>query len=271
LLEHWHIQINGKIAHAMRAGAGEDIVLLHGLGGPMMWQKVITPLAENFRVTVIDFPGFGDSQAASHELTVDDHAEFARAVLDRIGIRQAAVAGISYGGQVAAHFAANYPACASRLMLLCPSGLKPTPFIASDKFIWNACAFTIAHTVQKSEKLLCRAGARSFYDIRNRPEDLCKKFFEQLSRPGGRASWANAARNVLRGREALLEKFSLLTMPCTILWGENDVTVPVALAGDVHERIAGSRLRIIPRCAHSIPLEHPQAVLEELEELPNCS
>jgi pimeloyl-ACP methyl ester carboxylesterase len=271
MLENWHIQIDGRIAHAIRAGAGDDIVLLHGLGGPMMWQKVITPLAEKFRVTVIDFPGFGDSQAASHALSVDGHAEFARAVLDRIGVRQAAVSGISYGGQVAAHFAAKFPERTSALMLLCPSGLKPAPFIARSTFVWNVCAFILRHTVQRSEAMLCKAGARSFFNIQNRPDDLCGKFFEQLSRPGGRASWANAARNVLRGREELLQNLSHIAAPCVILWGENDVTVPVALARDVHERIAGSRLSVIPRCAHSIPLEHPQTVLEELEELLNCS
>ncbi|MGH2987066.1 MAG: alpha/beta fold hydrolase, partial [Solirubrobacterales bacterium] len=45
-----------------RVGAGEPLVLIHGLGGTRrIWRPVIDRIAAEREVVAIDVPGFGDS------------------------------------------------------------------------------------------------------------------------------------------------------------------------------------------------------------------
>src|SRR5882672_8671227 len=66
------------------AGSGTPLVLVHGLGGPLMWQRVVEPLSRNFHVIAIDLPGFGESGCAAHRLTEPaPHAIFQQPVILR--------------------------------------------------------------------------------------------------------------------------------------------------------------------------------------------
>jgi 3-oxoadipate enol-lactonase len=49
-------------------------------------------------------------------------------------------------------------------------------------------------------------------------------------------------------------------IPALILVGDEDVAVPPVHARRLHERIAGSRLEIIPRAGHISTVEEPAAV-----------
>ncbi len=85
------------------AGAGEPVLLLHGLGATKVsFLPTVVALAGDFRPIAVDLPGFGDSVkpiAAAY-----DPAFFARsivALLDSLGLERAHVVGNSMGGRVA--------------------------------------------------------------------------------------------------------------------------------------------------------------------------
>ena len=49
-----------------------DLVLLHGWGmSSLVWDEILPELLENFRVTVIDLPGFGRSPIPGGEYDLD--------------------------------------------------------------------------------------------------------------------------------------------------------------------------------------------------------
>ncbi len=48
-------------------------------------------------------------------------------------------------------------------------------------------------------------------------------------------------------------------MPTIAIVGEDDPGTPVAAHKVIHERIAGSRLEIIPKAAHLANMEQPEA------------
>jgi pimeloyl-ACP methyl ester carboxylesterase len=92
-----------ELAHH-RAGAGEPLVLVHGTGS--QWQAfgpVLEALEARSDVIAPDLPGFGDSPplpaAAPH--TPRAFAEAVGGLLDRLGLRDAHVAGFSLGGGIA--------------------------------------------------------------------------------------------------------------------------------------------------------------------------
>ena len=54
-------------------GSGKDIVLLHGWGQNIeMMMPLGDRLQNKFRITILDFPGFGDSKEPESALTIEN-------------------------------------------------------------------------------------------------------------------------------------------------------------------------------------------------------
>jgi pimeloyl-ACP methyl ester carboxylesterase len=99
------------------AGAGECLVLLHGLGGDVgFWENETAALAPYFRVIAIDLRGSG-STPSTRGFTIADLADDVRIVLDEADVDTAHVVGFSLGGLVAQEFALRHPKRLKRLVL----------------------------------------------------------------------------------------------------------------------------------------------------------
>lgn len=107
-----------------RSGAGEPLVLLHGIGlSGLSWMPVLPELATRFDVLAVDLPGFGDSPALppDREPTPAHLAVSVAGLLDALGIERPHLAGNSIGGWVALELAHIRPTAS--LTLLSPAGL----------------------------------------------------------------------------------------------------------------------------------------------------
>jgi pimeloyl-ACP methyl ester carboxylesterase len=113
---------SGRSLHAVRQGAGGDVLLLHGaltthhdwLAGPA------AALSEEARVTAIDRPGHGLSRRPRFVGTPRDQATQIAAGLDRLGVGPAVVAGHSFGALVALALAERFPERVTQLVLVAP-------------------------------------------------------------------------------------------------------------------------------------------------------
>src|ERR1700749_1050870 len=113
------IDVDGGTVWADDSGGdGRPLVLLHpGVGDSRIWDPVLPPLAEKYRVIRYDARGFGQSPAptVSHSLLRD-----LIAVLDHYRIERTAIVGCSQGGTSALGLALEQPDRVSALVLLCP-------------------------------------------------------------------------------------------------------------------------------------------------------
>ena len=111
-----------------RVGAGEPLVLLHGLGESHIgWRPVIQALAAEYDVIAIDLPGFGRSAALPNSIP-PNAANLAAAVedtLDDLGVSAYHVAGYSLGARVAVQLAAT--ARVQSVIAIAPDGLGRPP------------------------------------------------------------------------------------------------------------------------------------------------
>jgi pimeloyl-ACP methyl ester carboxylesterase len=96
--------------HHYRAGSGEPLVLIHGVGSQwQMWKPVLAALERERDVIAVDLPGFGGSPTLpigvrpSAAALAGAVAEF----LDSLGIERPVVGGNSLGGWVALELAAR--------------------------------------------------------------------------------------------------------------------------------------------------------------------
>src|SRR5689334_19509659 len=107
-------------------GAGPVVVLLHaGVADRRMWDAITPALAHSFRVIRPDLRGFGQTPMPPGAYADADDVD---ALLQELGVVDAAVVGASFGGRVAMELATLHPARVSSLVLMCSAyrGLEPT-------------------------------------------------------------------------------------------------------------------------------------------------
>ncbi len=104
--------------HYRQVGAGEDLLLIHGLGSSGAdWAFQEAPLAAHFRLLMPDLRGCGRS-AAGGVASIAEHARDLWALLDHLGIARVHVLGHSLGGAVALEMALQRPHAVARLMTI---------------------------------------------------------------------------------------------------------------------------------------------------------
>lgn len=110
--------------HATRAGSGEPLVLLHGLGESSVgWHPVTEHLSTGYEVIAIDLPGFGRSRPLADGVP-PSAANLAAAIertLDDLGVEDYHVAGYSLGARVAIQLADS--ARVRSVIAIAPDGL----------------------------------------------------------------------------------------------------------------------------------------------------
>jgi pimeloyl-ACP methyl ester carboxylesterase len=101
------------------AGDGPALVLLHaGVCDRRMWDPQWQPLIDaGYRVVRCDLRGFGRTPAPDGPY---NNADDVIALLDGLGITDAALIGSSYGGKTSLEIAARRPGRVSAMVLLCP-------------------------------------------------------------------------------------------------------------------------------------------------------
>jgi pimeloyl-ACP methyl ester carboxylesterase len=92
------------------SGSGDTLVLLHGFCEDQnIWELLIPPLAQQYKLILIDLPGFGKSEGLKDIPSVESYAESVSAVLKQEGISGCSMIGHSLGGYVTLAFAEKYP------------------------------------------------------------------------------------------------------------------------------------------------------------------
>ncbi len=99
------------------------LVLLHGAGSTsLMWSPNIEALSTEHRTYAIDQMGeFGRSTCTKPPLSVEDQMRWLAVLFDGLGLRRGVnVAGLSYGGALAAQCALYFPDRLNKAVLLAP-------------------------------------------------------------------------------------------------------------------------------------------------------
>ena len=256
------IVIDGNRTLVTITGNGKPLVLLHGLGGPLMWEKVIEPLSRAFRVYVIHLPGFGESDSPKEYFSTKMYAEFLGKILDTLGLQHILITGISYGGQIAVTFAHTHPDRIEKLILIASTGMDKGVILVRSKISRTILSLLGKYVILQSKFLICLFGRFSFYDLSNRPRDLCRKFYQQLSGKNKRNAWLHSIENIFTEQSEIENILPQLRLPTLIMWGKQDVTLPLQSAYIFQKKIVHSQLVILTECAHSLPLEKPNECSE---------
>jgi 3-oxoadipate enol-lactonase len=123
-----------RCEHTPRPGA-PALMLLNPLGTSLeIWDDSFPTLSERFEVVRFDVRGHGESTTGSAtELTMEQLARDALAVLDACGIARAHLCGLSIGGMTSMQIATLWPDRVLKIALCSTS-----PYMAPPPDTWNA-------------------------------------------------------------------------------------------------------------------------------------
>jgi 3-oxoadipate enol-lactonase len=248
-------QVNGvRLAYGDR---GRDralsLLLVHGF--PLdrrLWAAQMKALVNLTRVIAPDLRGCGRSEVVPGPLTMEQHADDLAALLDRLAIRRAVVAGLSMGGYVAFALWRRHPERVQGLIL---ADTRAEPDSEAARAGRDAAAVKVQ-----------QAGAAAYAD------EMLSRLLAPPSR--GSARIAGAARRMmaeqpvegivaalagLRDRVDSRPTLATITVPTLVVGGEADVITPPADVQAMAAAIPSARLEVIPGAGHLSPLENPRA------------
>jgi pimeloyl-ACP methyl ester carboxylesterase len=242
------------------AGSGPVILMLHGVGdNSTTWEPVHAKLAQRFTVIAPDLLGHGESDKPRADYSLAAFANGMRDLLTALEIDRVTVVGHSFGGGVAMQFAYQYPQFVERIVLVSAGGVaKDVSFalrLAALPMGAEALSVLRVPGAVPALELVGRAvenvlSATAFRgDVASLP-----RLLGGLRKPGAVAAFARTLRGVVdtRGQfvTALDRTYLLPDLPVQIIWGEDDLIIPVSHARLAHEQIPGSRLEIFEKSGH---------------------
>ena len=120
------MQIGDVDLEIHRGGEGPPLYFVHGAGANAN-APFLDMLAKKFSVTMALHPGFGTSSLPFWMDSVDDFVHVHLSVLDRLGLENVTLVGVSLGGWVAADLATKNTSRIARIVLASPVGIKVGP------------------------------------------------------------------------------------------------------------------------------------------------
>lgn len=240
----------------------------------LYWTLLAPALAPERQVITWDYPYHGDSGPAEdpQEITVPSLAKHAQAVMDKIGIERAALAGHSMGVQVALDVYRQFPERVAGLALIAGpyrhtvghlygtavGELLLTLMEIGTKFQpdWAQTLWTLAVTSGLPDPIGRFGGL-----IGRAPPRMMERYFRHLGTLELGPLLEMFKHGQMHSADNLLEKIEVSVL---LLHGTNDVMTPIALAEEMAERIPDAELVALDGGAHTLPIEDPDVVNQEV-------
>jgi pimeloyl-ACP methyl ester carboxylesterase len=267
--EQQHVSIHGHDVVYRRAGAGEAVVLVHGLAGSSRtWKDVMPTLAQDYDVIAPDLLGHGGSAKPMGDYSLGAHASGLRDLLLTLRISSATLVGHSFGGGVAMQIAYQHPELCDRLVLVSSGGLGREVSwllrLGTLPFAEYAMPLVFSRWVAdrgtEISRFLGRRGLHSAH-----LGELWRAY-SSLAGTENRAAFVRTIRTVMDTSGQTVSAMDRLYLashvPTLIVWGALDRIIPVAHAQAAHEAIEGSRLEILDHAGHFPHVEAPERFLE---------
>lgn len=265
------VQLEGVSLHVRVGGSGPAVVLLHGFGDTGdMWAPLAAALAKDHRVVVPDLRGTGLSSKPEGGYDKKTQAGDIRAVLDKLGIAEAAIVGHDIGTMVAYAYAARYPDKTTRLVVMDAPvpGVPPWEQVVRWPALWHfdLGGKDMQRLVQGRERIYLDRFWNDFAgDPRKIDEGTRAHYAKLYARPGAmRAAFAQF-QSIRRDAEDNAESAKTkLSMPVLAIGGEKsfgatEAAVMRNAATDVTELV-------VPASGHWLMEEAPAVTVKAVQE-----
>ncbi len=255
-----HYLVHGP-TNAPAGDSREPVILIHGLmASSDEWSQMMPALAETRQVWAVDLIGFGFSErVAEPKYSLKYYARSIAEFMDVHGIERAAIVGHSLGGGVALQFAHDYAGRVSRLVLLAPAAyifkyFRPVRYAARIPCLQRMVVSSVLSNPRVHRRSLRNAFAN--------PTRLNSDVLAQQVRSWRVKGTLDALLALSASPHAcdLPEGIEDVTAPALIVWGDQDIIVPLAHGKRLVREMPNAELVILEGAGHVPNLECPELV-----------
>ncbi|MDW3204856.1 MAG: 3-oxoadipate enol-lactonase [Alphaproteobacteria bacterium] len=250
----------GDLTHhvSLEGPAGAPVVAFaNSLGTDFrIWDGVVDRLPPSVRILRYDMRGHGLTSAPQAPYAMTDLRDDLLGILDRLGLDQVALVGLSVGGMVAQSAAAKAPERFSKLVL-CDTG-----HVIATREIWNARIETVETGGMTAivDSVLDRWFGP---DFKTRDPALHAGMHAMLTTipPQGYNGICAAIRDA-----DLTEDTARIAVPALCLCGTEDKATPTELVASLADLLPNGSYMAIPGAGHLPCIEQPDAVARHIIE-----
>jgi pimeloyl-ACP methyl ester carboxylesterase len=193
------------------------------------------------------------------------------ALADALDLGELALVGNSMGGFVAAETAIQFPERVERLVLVSAAGITTNTVRREPVMVWGRIAM-MAGARGAAEKRMAIARPRLrhavYSTIMRHPSRLAPETLWEISEGAGRSAFRWALEAILD--YDFRERLSEIRAPTLIVWGGDDMLVPVKDADEYERQIPNARKVVLEDTGHVAMVERPptfnRLLLEFLDE-----
>ena len=241
---------NGTAAGAdyVRFGTGKKIlILLPGLGdGLRTTRGTSLPMALYYRCLAKNYTVYMISRKTklAPGTSTRDMARDLRDAMEELGIEKASLVGVSMGGMIAQHVAADYPELVERLVLVVTCG-RENPVLLESLAEWVGCARRGDH------RALMDSNVRRIYsEAYYRRNKWMIPITGKLTKPKSYDRFFVQAE-ACRTHDAW-ESLPGITAPTLVIGGEQDKSLGGEASRELAARIPGASLKMYPQWGHGL-------------------
>lgn len=239
------------------------ILMIHGFTYSLeSWDAWAEALKGDYRVIRYDLLGHGlTGPDPLKRYAPEERAAFVGDVMDALQLPSAIIAGNSLGGLAAWRFASANPDRADALILVSPgvyayNGVSDTPA--------DIPAAVKAYLLTAPEAGVRASAEVVFHDHSTITDQRLAVLRDMMRRDGNGAAMVEGLEEfTLPDPTAMLARVSA---PTLILWGEEDLLIPVEQGGRMASDMPNARLITYPGVGHAAQEEAPEATIGDAVE-----
>jgi pimeloyl-ACP methyl ester carboxylesterase len=285
-VRHRIADLDGPVHYIDFGGAGEPLLMVHGLGGSALnWMAVGPALAEHYHAIAIDLVGFGETPLFRRSATVGANAELVNEFIEKVIAEPVVLMGNSMGGHIAVIEAADHPRQVTACILVDPA--VPIPLAQAPRpdatMLGVAAAVSIPGLGEviferrlrdmDAETLVRMSLALVCADLSRVPPDVVEAHV-QLTRERGRLGPQGSRAFIQASRSIALRmadprfwtRVKKVEAPTLVIHGSLDRVIPIAAARDLVRRRPDWTLRVLEGVGHVPMMETPDQFLSVVQE-----
>ncbi len=215
----------------------EEIILLHGWGASIKaFLPVYKYLSKSYRVYVLDFPGFGESDEPPCTYKVADYARILLKFINKLNIKSPNLIGHSFGGRVIMKLVGDMGYIPKNIIFVDSAGIKPKRHINYYLKVYS----------YKFSKMV----VNMLFD-----EKKAKDIISNMQNKKGSSDYKNASENMRSVfvnvvNEDLKYTLKNIKVPTLIIWGEKDLDTPLKDAKLIEKLVPDSGLVVLKGATH---------------------
>ena len=247
------VHLGDDTMYYVRFGKGpKTLIMLPGLGDGLITVKgTALPMALLYRAYAKDYTVYMFSRRnhLPEGSTTRDMARNLNLAMDALSIGKADLVGVSMGGMIAQHFAADYPDRVNKLVLVVTCA-QPNPMLRASVRQWMTLARQGDHTA------LMDSNVRLMYsDAYYRKNKWLVPIMGRLTKPKSYARFFIQASACLTHSAA--DRLAQITAPTLVIGGEQDSVLGSAASREIAAAIPKASLKMYPQWGHALYEEAP--------------